>query len=479
MEELEILKLLTRHNPWWENKPIPPSKLFDFKRGDFFVIKNLLKRREIAAIIGPRRVGKTVLMHQLIKNQIEEGIDPKRILYFSLDDTKLNATNLQTVFETYEKYVLKNTFDSVTQTHFLYLDEIQELDEWQKILKNWYDFGYNLKFTISGSSSLWISKGTEESLIGRITTSVMMPMKFSEVLRYHNILPEDYFKQKNEAKKVLLESADNSDEIQLTEYLNLFMANIMSKKETIEIALHKYLIAGGYPEFLEENDYETISELLRNKIKLTFYKDIVRYFNIKNAYLLDDLFTYLSKTSGNYINITETAKLLNIERPTLKNYLEYLKKTFLIETSEFYTQSRKKRMRKQEKVYVLDPGILNATNAYLDETLLTNPSQLGMVAESTAFDHLMRLQYHLEPGPLPQIYYWKNKKEIDFVLTIKHKAIPIESKYGNTIPAETITSIKSFISEHQSPFGIIITQKRFGSEGKVIMIPLWAFLLII
>ena len=66
-----------------------------------------------------------------------------------------------------------------------------ELKDWERILKNWYDLGYKLKFVISGSSSIWISKGTEESLLGRIKTSIMMPLKFSEVLRYREIPPPD------------------------------------------------------------------------------------------------------------------------------------------------------------------------------------------------------------------------------------------------------------------------------------------------
>jgi len=80
-----------------------------------------------------------------------------------------------------------------------------------KIIKNWQDFGYNLKFVISGSSSIWITKGTEESLLGRIKTTVMMPLKFSEVLRYRKILSEEFYKDRNELRTAFVNSIKESD----------------------------------------------------------------------------------------------------------------------------------------------------------------------------------------------------------------------------------------------------------------------------
>ena len=71
------------------------------------------------------------------------------------------------------------------------------------------------------------------------------------------------------------------------------------------------------------------------------------------------------------------------------------------------------------------------------------------------------------------------KKEIDFVLPIKRKLIPIESKYRGKIPNETIESIKEFIKEKNSPFGIVITKDEFGLIDNILKIPLWVFLLVV
>ena len=154
-------------------------------------------------------------------------------------------------------------------------------------------------------------------------------------------------------------------------------------------------------------------------------------------------------------------------------------KAYLIKSSEFYSQSRKARIRKQDKIYVLDAGIRNAVVDYLDDNLSKDFTELGIVVESIIFDHLIRLKFNIEPGPEPEIFYWKNSKEIDFVLPIKRKLIPIESKYRGKIPKESIEAIKVFIKEKDSPFGIIITKDEFDLEDNILKIPLWVFLLVV
>lgn len=157
MQEIEVLRILSQYNPWWANKDIPSSKKIEFKRGDFYMLQNhLLNRKEILSIVGPRRVGKTILIYQLIESLLDTKIDPSRILYLSVDDVGLNngGATLEQIFNVYSKYVIRNTFDNLKETCYLFLDEIQEIPDWEKLLKNWQDFGHNIKFIISGSSSL-------------------------------------------------------------------------------------------------------------------------------------------------------------------------------------------------------------------------------------------------------------------------------------------------------------------------------------
>lgn len=481
MEETEILRILNKYNPWWGNKPIPPSKTNAFKRGDFYVINKELERKEIVSVIGPRRVGKTILIHQIIQGLLDSKVDPRRILYLSSDEVELNenGVELKDIFEVYSSYIVKKPLDSLDKTCYLFLDEIQELPHWEKILKNWYDFGYNLKFIISGSSSIWINKGTEESLLGRIKTSIMMPLKFSEVLRYRKILDDDYTGIKSDLKRTLVEAVQKGDVKIFYNALKELIGTMAPKRDKIELELNRYLMIGGYPEFLEENDLSRIGESVRDKVKLIFFKDIVRYFKIRNPKVLEDTFKLLAKSSGTNFNINKTARLLDIQRPTLKDYLKYLTKAYLIRSSEFCSSSRKARIRKQNKIYVLDAGVRNAIVDYLDDTLIKDFHELGIVVEGVLFDHLIRLKFNLEPGPEPDIFYWRNGKEIDFVLPIKRKLIPIESKYRSKVPKESVLAIKEFIREKNSPFGFVITKDEFELVDNILKIPLWVFLLVV
>ena len=478
MEETEIVKVLNRYNPWWNSKPIPESKTNSFKRGDFYNVLSSLERREIVSIIGPRRVGKTVLIHQIIQELLDKNTSPSTILYLSVDEVELNqgGAELKHIIEAYFKYIVKKPLDSLETTHYLFLDEIQELPQWEKILKNWYDLGYKIKFIISGSSSIWISKGTEESLLGRIKTSVMMPLKFSEVLRYRNILPDEFSEERKKVFDAIMESVQKKNVSALKHELDRLYGIMSAKREVIELELNRYLIVGGYPEFLEEKEYSKIGEAIRDKIKLIFFKDIVRYFKIRNPKVLEDLFKLLAKNSGDPINLIQTAALLNIQRPTLRDYIKYLTKAYLIKSSEFYSGSRKIRMRKQNKIYVLDAGIRNGVSDYLDESLLKDDTELGKIVQSIIFDHLARLKFNLEPAPEPDILYWMNKKEIDFIIELKRKAIPIESKFRSTLPDATIQEIKYFMKKNTSPFGIVVTKDLYKVEDNILRIPFWLFL---
>lgn len=481
MEEIEILRVLSKYNAWWGGKEIPPSKRSSFRRGDFYMLRHQLSRREILSIVGPRRVGKTILIHQLIEHLLDSNVDPNRILYLSVDDVGLNkgGATLEDVLNVYSKYVVRKPLDNLDDTHYLFLDEIQEIPDWEKIMKNWQDFGYKLKFIISGSSSIWISKGTEESLLGRIKTTVMMPLKFSEILKYKKIIPEDFYIKRNDLRESFKEAIKESNPEKFKIALDKIVGEFSTLKSQIQIELDRYLVVGGYPEFLEEQDYNFIGESIRDKIKLIFFKDVVRYFRIRNPEVLEDLFKLIAKDSGGNFNLAQTASLLDIQRPTLRDYLKYLTKAYLIKSSEFFSNSRKKRIRKQDKMYVLDAGMRNGINNYIDSELLQDETELGKVVEGVIFDHLHRLKYNLDPGPEPEVFYWRDKKEIDFVINVKRKIIPIESKFRNKIESNVRKNIFEFIKENNCPFGIIVTKENYNIKDSILEIPLWVFLLMI
>ncbi len=80
-----LLQLLSEANPWWETGSVPDALVPPYRRRDFFVVRNRLQEGLITALAGPRQVGKTTLMYQLIKDMLAQGVAPRRVLFVSFD----------------------------------------------------------------------------------------------------------------------------------------------------------------------------------------------------------------------------------------------------------------------------------------------------------------------------------------------------------------------------------------------------------
>lgn len=172
---LELTENLRSLNPWWQNAPGPPVPRF--RRWPFSRLKRLLTGGMTPATIlrGPRRVGKTVLMRQIIEGLLAEGVDWRRILYVPFDELPTITDGLkEPVLATarwYERTILGRTFNAAAKSGepaFLFLDEVQNLDAWAPQLKNLVD-NHGVRVLVTGSSSLRIEAG-RDSLAGRVTT---------------------------------------------------------------------------------------------------------------------------------------------------------------------------------------------------------------------------------------------------------------------------------------------------------------------
>ncbi len=165
--ETEILRILHSNNPWWSGRPIPTSKIKEFKRRDYYKLEKQLEHNKISALIGARQVGKTTLMYQLIQKILSQT-SPQNVLLVQVDDIYLQITieSLEKIFNVYAANIIKTPLGELDNIVYIFLDEIQSLQGWQDALKKWYDLGYKIKFIISGSSSIDIIDGMSESLGG-------------------------------------------------------------------------------------------------------------------------------------------------------------------------------------------------------------------------------------------------------------------------------------------------------------------------
>ncbi|MCL6579456.1 MAG: ATP-binding protein [Candidatus Bathyarchaeota archaeon] len=481
-DETEILRVLHLHNPWWESKRVPSSKALPFKRRDFYKLLEELKDPKVAAIIGARRVGKTVLMYQLIEHIIS-NFGPEKVMYLSLDDPylKVDVKILGQIFDLYSKYILKRPFSDITEPVYIFLDEIQTLDGWELVLKRWFDLDYKVKFLVSGSSSVNILTGGAESLVGRIHLQIVFPMKFLETIRFH-MADEDFerrFDKVNwelrEAFKIAIQKNDVAAFYSaLRENANLLAGDI----DRIMLFLQSYLLKGGYPEVVKAEDLDLAAESLKTYLNLTIYKDIVRTFKIRDPVAFEELVAVLARECCQRLNYSELARTLELKRHTLKSYIYFLKTAFLISESEYYSKSRTKRIRREKKVYINDSGIRNVAVGALNDYLLTNTAELGKVVEAIVADHCRRLKFDLEPASETQLFYWKNKgHETDIIVDMLQKPIPIEVKYRDKIDRKDLKGLLEFSEKHKTPFQAVITREKLDLSGNTVSIPLWLFLL--
>jgi hypothetical protein len=449
-------------------------------------LNDKILEREITAIVGPRQIGKTTILYQLIEHLIKDKkVDPKRILYLSFDYpylTTITEKPVNDIFEIYPTQILHEPVQKLNGTIYVFLDEICKLKDWSRILKGWHDLKYPINFVVSDSSIADVLKGNSESLVGRISPYTMLSMKFVDMVMYHgkdNNLDRLFNKVNWNLRDAFRISIKRSDSKTFYNEIRDAYTTLVPYEDKLKIHLQEYLLKDGYPELLDIEALTSCAEKLRTYLNLTLYKDIVRIFGVRDPKALEELVTLLADTSSQHVNYDSLSKTLSIKSDTLKTYLNYLESTFITSRAEFYAKSRASRIRKQKKIYLSNVGLRNALIGALNEGLLRDNVELGKVAEILVHEHCKRLKFCLEPGFKPELFYWRTTQgeEVDIVIELFRKPVPIESKYSNDIRRRDLKGLYQFLKEYEESFGIVITKDRFDLRENIIYVPLWLFLL--
>ncbi|HAW60292.1 MAG TPA: hypothetical protein DCW86_02320 [Actinobacteria bacterium] len=406
-------------NPWWEGKDFDsgiPRPEYTSK------LSKLLKRKQINVIIGSRRVGKTTVLKQLIKDELKHEYLANTILYLALDHPQLSATPLSEHLRNFRK-----TFNhSRDRQLLLFFDEIQESPSWESELKSIFDLE-NVKIVSTGStSSLLKTQGGK--LTGRQNVTTIYPLSFREFLSF---------------KKLELSLAE--------EY-------------RYESLAEEYLQTGGYPENVLMPSPEYLANLLEDIIA----RDLLRLFQIRRADVLRDLFRLLAASVGSRTSFSKLARALGISVDTVREYIGYFETAFLVKPMEKWTTSYTEKVYAAKKMYLLDTGL---------KTLVTGKGDLGAKAENAVFLHFLRKNETCG-------YFAKHQKEVDFVLGSIERPLPVEVKYDSDLDWQNrrFSGLKIFLKEFPQTKEAIVVSKsghiEFQEKPAIIKaIPLWKFLL--
>lgn len=420
---------LAKFNEWWDAGKVSGKHLENYKRYLFHKILKFIDDKQIILITGLRRVGKTRMLYQLIDALLERGTDKRNILYFSFDE---KTFDFKDVLETYKLEVLRKDFGEAGKV-YLFLDEIQKIDDWENKVKVFYDLYPNVKFFLSGSASLILSRNAKESLAGRIYEFVLKPLTFGEFLDMKNI------------------RVDFDD------------AKLVSEKMTLQFC--DFLTKGGFPEITEELDDEKIRSYVKlSVIDRVIYQDVPSQFGKTDIGLLETLTDIFLKTPGFVLNFDNLAKSLRRNKRTLTNYVHYLKFSLLINLVSNFRTSVLAASRKNRKVYPAATSLVFALYGKFDSGVL------GGVLE-TAFCSEAEAKYYIRKG----------KMEIDFIITRNGKTIvPVEIK--STISQDDIVAYSSRLNTLGLDKGLILGMgsvfNEFHEDGiSVFAFPIWMFLL--
>ncbi len=284
----------------------------------------------INTIIGPRRSGKTYFCYLCINKLLKRNIE--NILYINFEDEKLlgaTADDLNSLLNVY--YELSEIKDN--KKIYLFLDEIQNVQNWDMWIRRIYDTQKNIHIILTGSSSKLLSSEISTKLRGRTLTTEILPLSFKEVVLWRN--------------------------------LNYDLKNISYSRENIPIKkeFSKYLMDGGYPALVDSDLPK--DQVLQDYYEVMILRDIVERHKIKELKKMRILSKLIFESTGSEITYNRLANKMkslgfSMSKNTLIEYISYFEEAFLFFQNLKYEYSLTKQLGSIKKVYCIDNGFLNA-----------------------------------------------------------------------------------------------------------------------
>ena len=380
-------------------------------------VENHLDSDEISLIVGARQVGKTTLMREL-KSQLEgKGEDT---LYLSMDIQEDKKH-----FESQQDLIDRIELEFGEEKGYVFIDEIQRKENAGLFLKGIYDRELPYKLVVSGSGSLELKENIHESLAGRKRIFELPPVTFKEFVNYET----DY------------------------EYGDRLEKFFEVKKDEADRLLEKYLNYGGYPRVVTEQKETEKRRIIDEIFSSYLERDVSNFLNVRKEDAYSKLVSVLADQTGNPVSHSKLARDIGVKSDTVRNYLNYLDKTFITETTNPFFTNKKKEITKSPIIYFSDLGLRNYSIQRFGH--LNTPSEYGEIFETFIHNHLKTQTQHTGLN----VKYWRTKSraEVDFVLTAGNKVkLPIEAKYKNLDEPKVTKSLRSFIKKYKPKKAVVV-----------------------
>ena len=331
-------------------------------------IKPFMRKSIAKVLTGQRRVGKSFLLFQLMKQVLEEEPNAN-IIYINFED--FTFSQIQTA-EDMHTYITSRLIEN--QFNYIFIDEIQEIPNFEKVIRSLLLSPWN-DIYLTGSNAKMLSGELATYLSGRYIEFKIYSLSYLEFLEFH----------------------------QLT---------------NTEQSLNLYSRYGGLPYLINlPLTDEVVNEYLKSVYSTIVFRDVVGRYNLRNSDFLERLIRFLSENIGSLFSAKNISDYLKSQHTTvsvnqIQNYTQYLSNAFLIHRVERYDLIGKRIFEIGEKYYFENMGIRNIVIGYR----LTDKAK---ILENLVYNHLLYRDYTVQVGYL-------GNNEIDFIGEKDHEKIYIQ-----------------------------------------------------
>ncbi len=429
---MNLLDTLARWNRWGSARldaGIPRNVLAD--------LRPFLQTRDVVALIGPRRAGKTTVMFQVMDALAEKGVRPEAMLHVNLEEPgfagTLGVELLDRLYDAYRASVHPKG------RSYLFLDEVQGVAEWERWVRARNE-SEDVKVFVSGSSASLLSRELGTLLTGRHASFQVRPLDFGEVLRFKSITPPQ-------------------------------VPGLFHPPAEIRHALRAYLQWGGFPEVVLADDDRRREVLLKQYFDDILFKDVALRHRVRDVGILRALAVHLLTVTAGLVSYQRLAAQFEVSLDMVRAYCGFLEEAFLVRFLPFFSLKAAERQRRPQKVHAVDLGVRNAV-------CLSASPDFGRLAETAVCNALDREEHD-------GLFHWKGVHEIDLVLRRGMQAAVIAQVAWEVDGAEAASRETASLEEAQTAFRKALPILVLGqgkppftekARGRLRTVPLWSLL---
>lgn len=344
----------------------------EIKRDLQSVLDSKIGNGKVLVLIGPRQVGKTTLL----KNMLAQSAFSDSVQYWNCDESDVRAMLAEA-----SSAKLKPL---VGQSKFIVIDEAQRVKDIGLTIKLLHDNFPDVQFAVTGSSSLDLSNTINEPLTGRKFEYNLFPFSTNELVSHSSLLEE--------------------------------MRNLESR-----------LVYGFYPDVVNNPGSE--KEILSNIVSSYLYKDVFEFQDIRKPAVIEKLVQALALQIGSEVSFNELSNLLGIDSLTVSRYIDLLEKAYVIFHLHSYSRNVRNELKKSIKIYFYDNGVRNAVLSNFSPCNLRG--DIGSLWENFLISE--RLKNNAFHNRKSKYYFWRTtqKQEIDFIEEKDGTLAAFEFKYNS------------------------------------------------